>query len=79
MHNAIVIGGRLVGPRNVQLDEPVMDLRAQIEVIVRCDQRQKSNEQNLTEFLGGLPAGTRSRKDIDELLRSERVGWERSQ
>ena len=26
MQNAIVISGRLVGPRNIQLDEPVTDL-----------------------------------------------------
>ncbi len=79
MHNAIVISGRLVGPRNVQLDEPVTDLHAQVEVIVRSEQSQKLKEQKLAEFLGGLPSGTRSRRDIDEQLRSERAGWEKGQ
>ena len=79
MHNAIVISGRLVGPRNVQLDEPVADLNARIEVIVRWDQTQKIGEPTLAEFLGALPAGSRSRQDIDEQLRSERAGWEQSQ
>ena len=79
MQNAIVIGGRLVGPRNVQLDEPVTDLHARVEVIVRSDQSQQLKEQNLAEFLRGLPAGTRGRKDIDEQLRSERADWESGQ
>ncbi len=79
MQNAIVIGGRLVGPRNVQLDEPVTDLHARVEVIVRSDQSQQLKEQNLAEFLRGLPAGMRGRKDIDEQLRSERADWESGQ
>lgn len=79
MQNAIVVGGRLVGPRNVQLDEPVTDLHARVEVIVRSERSQKLKEQNLAEFLGGLPMGTRGREDIDEQLRSERAGWERGQ
>lgn len=51
MRNAIVISGRLVGPRNVQLDESVTDLHAHVEVIVRSDYPQKPKDQNLAEFL----------------------------
>ena len=76
MQNAIVISGRLVGPRNIQLDEPVTDLHAQVEVIVRSGNTQKLKDQNLAEFFRGLPSGTRSRKDVDEQLGSERAGWE---
>ena len=79
MHNAIVISGRLMGPRTVQLDEPVTDLHARVEVIVRSDQTQERQQQTLTEFLTELPAGRRSREEIDEQLRSERTGWEKHQ
>lgn len=79
MQNAIVISGRLVGPRNIQLDEPVTDLDAKVEVIVRSEHPQKLKDRNLAEFLIGLPSGTRSRGDIDEQLRSERAGWEKGE
>lgn len=79
MQNAIVISGRLVGPRNIQLDEPVRDLHAQVEVIVRTENTKNLKDQNLAEFFRGLPSGTRSRSDIDEQLRSERAGWEKGE
>jgi hypothetical protein len=63
----------------VELDEPVADLHARVEVIVRSGQIPERKERNLAEFLQGLPAGTRSREDIDEQLRSERAGWETGQ
>ena len=76
MHNAIVISGRLMGPRTVQLDEPVTDLHARVEVIVRSDQIEQKSDQTLADFLKGLPVGVRSREDIDEQLKIERSGWE---
>ena len=33
MRNAVVIAGRLVGPRQVELDEPVSSLGARVDVI----------------------------------------------
>ena len=79
MRNAVFVSGRLVGPRNIQLDEPVADLHAQVVVIVRTEDTQKLEDQNLAEFLRGLPSGTRSRGDIDEELKSERAGWEKGE
>ena len=79
MQNAIVIGGRLVGPRNVQLDEPVADLHAEVKVIVRSSATANTSARNLSEFMEGLPPGTRSRGDIDGQLRSERAEWEKGE
>jgi hypothetical protein len=79
MQNAVFVSGRLVGPRNIQLDEPVADLHAQVVVIVRTENAQKLKDQNLAEFFRGLPSGTRNRGDIDEELKSERAGWEKGE
>lgn len=66
MQNAIVIRGRLVGPTNVELDEAVPEVVAEVEVIVRSSPREfPTPTQNILEFLEALPSGTRTREDID--------------
>ena len=76
MRNAVVIAGRLVGPRQVELDEPVSSLGAQVEVIIDSQSAAQAKNGSLAAFLDGLPPGSRSREDIDRQLASERVGWE---
>jgi len=77
MPNAIVINGRLVGPRNVELDEPVTDLTAEVEVIVRSRaQSAPSVNETIVQFLDRLPPGTRTRQEIDQQLDCERDAWE---
>ena len=46
MQDAIVIRGRLTGPRSVELDEAVSDLEAQVEVIVRSSDRNAPAKVN---------------------------------
>jgi hypothetical protein len=76
MQNAIVIRGRLVGPTNVELDEAVPDMAADVEVIVRSRAPKSSSPTtNILDFLRGLPPGTRTREDIDAQIREEREGW----
>jgi hypothetical protein len=77
MQSAIVIRGRLIGPTNVELDEPVSDLAADVEVIVRprpANEHSAPNA-NILDFLRQLPPGTRTREDIDAQIREEREGW----
>lgn len=76
MQNAIVISGRLTGPKNVELDEPVADLQAKVEVILRPARAVSGREPGLGEFLRGLPVGTRNREEIDRQVRQERTAWE---
>ena len=73
MHNAMVIRGRLVGPWSVELDEPVGDLTAEVEVIVRTRPRNNvGSPQNLSDFWNTLPPGNRTKEDIDRQLAEER-------
>ena len=76
MANAIVINGRLAGPRSVELDELVSDLNAQVEVIVRSRGQGGAAVESLAEFIRRLPPGTRTRQEIDDQLGRERDVWE---
>jgi hypothetical protein len=73
MQNAIVITGRLIGPMSVELDEPVSNATGNVEVIVRGV--TAASEETVSEFLRRLPAGTRSKEDIDRQMRDERDAW----
>ena len=78
MQKEIVIRGRLTAPTHVELDKPVTDLTANVEVTVRvsaADDGAGSQLDELLEFLRNLPPGTRSREDIDRQVREERDAW----
>jgi hypothetical protein len=79
MQNAIVVTGRLVGPKNVELDEPVLDANAVVQVIVRPGGAAPQEKRNIVDFLHSLGAGTRSKEEIDRALASERDAWERAE
>lgn len=75
--NGIVIKGRLTGPRNVELDEPVSAVTPEVEVIVR-PLAPAPADQSVVDFLRRLPPGQRTRQEIDRELRQERDAWEKS-
>ncbi len=76
MQKVIVIKGRLVGPKNVELDEAVVNATEEVEVIVRTGEPEFSRqEQSVFEFLRCSPAGTRSREEIDRQIHDERENW----
>lgn len=76
MQEAILVRGRLIGPTNVELAEPVADLKAEVEVIIRTSTRHpENNAERAMAFLRSLPPGTRSKEDIDRQVREERESW----
>ncbi|MGA2439378.1 MAG: hypothetical protein ABSH08_00335 [Tepidisphaeraceae bacterium] len=76
MENAIVIKGRLVGPKNVELDEPVTSPSGDVEVIVRTGADSASQQvESVFDFLRRLPPGMQGREEIDRRLREEREAW----
>ena len=76
MQTAMVIRGRLVGPRNVELEESVGDMSPDVEVIVRPKvQATAEGPKDLIEFPRSVPSGGRTREDIDHQLAEERSAW----
>ena len=76
MQSAIVVKGRLINPKTVELDEPVSELTGDGEVVLRAvagDQTGKG--ETVFEFLRRLPVGTRTKEDIDQQMGEERDSW----
>jgi hypothetical protein len=75
MVHAVVVKGHLVGPSSVELDEPIDAGAREVEVIVRMPERTHDVNDSLAAFLRTLPAGTRSKADIDQQIQEERDSW----
>ena len=78
MPEAIVVKGRLVGPRSVELAEPVQGMIEDVEVLVhRMPNDADDDVESLLAWTESLPPGTRSSEDIEAQIREERESWER--
>ena len=76
MHGTTVIRGRLVGPTQVELEQPVSNVADEVEVVVRARVAQEPGaREDLLSLLDRIPPGTRTREDIDEQIREERESW----
>jgi len=76
MHKAIIVRGRMTGPRRIELDEPVDDVTGEVEVVVRpVEPTPAKAAQDIFDFLRSLPPGTRSKEDIDRQIAEERESW----
>lgn len=76
MDKAIVVKGRLTGPRIVELDEPIDDVGSEAEVILRHAAPSTKDGQDLIAFLTNIPPGSRTKEDIDRQLAEERSSWD---
>lgn len=76
MQRAILVTGRITGPRSIELDEPVAGVTGEVEVILRPRANGSAQGQSVSEFLRNLSPGTRSREEIDQQLREQRADWE---
>lgn len=74
MERAIIVRGRLSGPRRIDLDEPVDEVTGEVEVVVRSVEA-KPARRSLADVLRSLPPGTRSKEDIDRQIAEERDSW----
>jgi hypothetical protein len=74
MQKLLLITGRLTGPKSVELDEAVTDMSSDVEVLVRPATKIVPSEK-VSDFLRALPAGGRSKEDIDHQMLEERDSW----
>lgn len=75
MERAIIVRGRLSGPRRIDLDEPVDEVSGEVEVVVRPVQAEPAPTRDVFEVLRSLPPGTRTKEDIDRQIAEERDSW----
>jgi hypothetical protein len=73
MQRGVVVRGRLHG-RLIELDERMDALEGEVEVVVRpADATPRPPD--VLEVIATLPAGTRTKDDIDRQLHEDRSGW----
>jgi hypothetical protein len=72
MPRTVVIKGRVVGPRTVELEQALPERTREVEVVARV---VENNGGKLSDYVRGLPTGTRSKEDIDQQIREERDTW----
>jgi hypothetical protein len=76
MQRAIIVRGRLSGPRRIDLDEAVDEVTGEVEVVVRSvEPAQTLRRRKLLEVIRSLPPGTRSKEEIDGQIAEERASW----
>jgi len=72
MPRSVVIKGRVVGPTTVELEQPLPERTQEVEVVARV---VENDGGKLSDYLRGLPAGARSKEDIDRQIHEERDAW----
>jgi len=76
MASTRIVRGRMADSRHIELDEPIHDVKGPVEVFVRPAPVVPTNDaQDVFEFIKALPAGKRSKRDIDEQIREDRDSW----
>lgn len=73
MQRGVVVHGRLHG-RVIELDERMDTPDGEVEVLVRPADATPQ-PPDVLEVIAALPAGTRTKDDIDRQLREDRSGW----
>jgi hypothetical protein len=73
MERGVVVRGKLQG-RHIELDERVDELDGEVEVFVRAVVATPP-PPDVLEVITSMPAGTRSKADIDRQLAEDRAGW----
>lgn len=72
MSRRVVIRGRVVGPRTVELETALPERTQDVEVVARVADRVAGK---LSDYVRALPVGSRTKEDIDRQVRGERDSW----
>jgi hypothetical protein len=76
MERAIIVRGRLTGPKRIDLDEPLEGVSGEVEVVVRAvEAKAATPRRDIFDVIRSLPPGTRSKEDIDRQVAEERESW----
>lgn len=75
MDKACVVAGRIADSRHIELEEPVTGLQGRVEVTLRSLDKSRPREKDVMDLIRSLPAGTRTKRDIDLQVEAERKSW----
>ena len=78
MSKAMVVKGTLRDPTHIELDEPVQGDPAKVEVVLKSAMKApKNKKEDVFAFIARMPAGKRTKEEIDQQIKEERDSWER--
>ena len=72
MEKAVTVAGRMVGPKHIELEEPLAGAVGKVEILVRITGDTQPVAGDILDLISALPAGTRTKEDIDRQMREER-------
>jgi hypothetical protein len=75
MARTVVMPGHVVGNTTVEVDAPIPKGTTRVEVILHLAEAASEGRTSVAEYLRSLPAGTRTKKDIDRQIEEERGAW----
>lgn len=76
MERAIIVRGRISGPRRIDLEEPLDEVTGDVELVVRSlEPVREPPAQDVFDFVRALPPGTRTKEDIDRQVAEEHDAW----
>ena len=76
MSEPIILRGRLLDSRHIELDEPISNITGRIEISIRpIALDDQGVPVDVLDFIESLPPGTRTKEDIDKQIKEERDSW----
>jgi hypothetical protein len=75
MEESIVVKGRVSDPRHIELEEPLSGFSGKVEIEIRSLAESPQGTKDVMDFIRSLPAGTRTKEDIDRQIQEERSSW----
>jgi len=70
-----VIKGHRISPDTIRLDRPLPADVAAVQVVLDEMPSPTTPDERLSAFLRSLPAGVRTKNEIDQQLQDERSSW----
>lgn len=77
MARTVVVRGHVVGSNTVQVEAPLPPGVGDVEVVMHIGEAEAGRPDRVGEFLERLPAGMRSKEDIDRQVDEDRGAWDR--
>ena len=76
MERIVTVRGKIVDSRRIELDEPLTDLRGDVEVVVKsAEASSDASSIDVFDLISRLLPGKRSKSDIDRQIGEEREAW----
>jgi hypothetical protein len=76
MDKALIIKGKLTGPRSVELERAVDSAAPDVEVVIHpLSAAVPANGETISQYILRLPPGTLTKEQMDKQLQVERDAW----